>query len=74
VLAFFELGGDGCLEQLVADPRECFRRGPAWLVLFQGAGDQAEGALGLPVGEQVRAGLPVRQHAEPSLIGLGQMR
>src|SRR5207245_3527124 len=35
---------------------------------------QAEGALGLPVGEQVRAGLPVRQHAEPSLIGLGQMR
>ena len=35
------------------------------LVLAQGAGDQAEGALGLPVGELVRAGLPVRGHAEP---------
>ena len=41
-------------------------------VLGQGAGDQAEGALGLPVGELVRAGLPVLGHAEPGLVGGGQ--
>ena len=42
------------------------------VVFGQGAGDQAEGALGLPVGELVRAGLPVLGHAEPGLVGGGQ--
>jgi len=36
------------------------------------AGDQAEGALGLPVGEQMRAVFPVREHAEPPLVVFGQ--
>ena len=45
---------------------------PAGLVLAEGRGDQAEGPLGLPVGEQVRAVLPVRDHAEPPLVVLGQ--
>ena len=48
--------------------RRAARRG----VLGQGAGDQAEGALGLPVGQPVRAVLPVRDHAEPPLVVLGQ--
>ena len=42
------------------------------MVFGQGAGDQAEGPLGLPVGEQVRAGLPVLEHAEPHLVRPGQ--
>ena len=54
-----ELIGDGCLQQVVADPREGLRGQAVGDVLGQGLGDQAEGALGLPVGEQVRAGLPV---------------
>ena len=36
---------------------------PSGLVLAEGVRDQAEGALGLPVGEQVRPVLPVRDHA-----------
>ena len=36
------------------------------------AGDQAEGVLDLPVGELVRAGLPVRGNAEPRLVSVGQ--
>jgi len=37
---------------------------PVGLVLAEGRGDQAEGPLGLPVSEQVRAVLPVRDHAQ----------
>src|SRR5215469_3130768 len=32
----------------------------------------AEGVLDLAVGELVRPGLPVRDHAQPSLVGLRQ--
>jgi hypothetical protein len=67
-----ELTGDGCLEQPVADPGEGLRWQAVGCVLGQGACDQAEGALGRPVGEQVRAGLPVLRDAEPDLVGLGQ--
>ena len=45
---------------------------PVGCVLAEGRGDQAEGALGLPVGEQVRAVFPVRDHAQPYLVVLGQ--
>jgi hypothetical protein len=34
--------------------------------------DQAECVLDLPVGELVRAGAPVLDHAEPFLVGGGQ--
>ena len=54
-----ELTGDGCLQQVVADPREGLRWQAVGDVPGQGICDQAEGALGLPAGEQVRAGLPV---------------
>jgi hypothetical protein len=44
-----------------------------WAVIVaERAGDQSEGPLGLPVGQQVRAVLPVFYHAEPHLVGLGQ--
>ena len=45
---------------------------PAGLVLGERVGDQAEGALGLPVSQQVRAVLPVRDHAQPPLLVFGQ--
>ena len=41
-------------------------------VLGQRAGDEAEGPLGLPVSQPVRAVLPVRDHAEPPLVVPGQ--
>ena len=67
-----ELPGDGCLQQVVAGRLQ--RRGglPAGLAGGERGGDQAEGALGLPVGEQVRAAAPVRDHAEPDLVVWGQ--
>jgi hypothetical protein len=34
-------------------------------VLAERGGDEAEGALDLPVGQQVRAVLPVRDHPQP---------
>ena len=48
------------------------RRQPVRLVLAERPGDQAEGVFGLPVGQPVRAGLPVREHAEPPLVAFGQ--
>ena len=45
---------------------------PSGLFLAERPGDQAAGVLDLPVGEQVRAGLPVLGHAEPCLVGGGQ--
>ena len=67
-----ELIRDGGFQQVVADPREDAGEGSVGLVFFQGSGDQAEGALGLPVGEQVRAGSPLGDHAEPCLVVCGQ--
>ena len=67
-----ELFRDGCFKQVVAGRLQRWRRQPAGLVFGEGARDQAEGVLGLPVGEPVRAGLPVRDHAEPPLVVLGQ--
>ena len=62
------------LQQVVADRGEGLRGQAVGGVLGQGAGDQAEGPLGLPVGELVRAGLPVLGHAEPHLVGSGAGR
>ena len=63
-----ELFRDGCLQQVVAGRLQRRRGQPVGLVLAQGRGDQAEGVLGLPVSQQVRAVLPVREHAEPPLV------
>ena len=67
-----EFLGDGCFQQVVADALQPVRWQPVGDVLGQGAGDQDEGALGLPVRQPVRAVLPVRGHAEPPLVALGQ--
>ena len=45
---------------------------PVGDVLGQGVCDQAEGPLGLAVGQPVRAVLPVREDAEAPLVVLGQ--
>src|SRR5712691_5121813 len=67
-----EFPGDGSFEQVVADCLQ-FRGGQAvGLVLADGGGNQAAGVLGLPEGQLVRAVLPVRPHAQPPLVGLGQ--
>jgi hypothetical protein len=67
-----ELVRDACFQQVVADALQPGGGQPVGDVLGEGAGDEAEGPLGLPVGEPVRAVLPVRDHAEPPLVGLGQ--
>ncbi len=67
-----ELLRDRCLQQVIADRLQWLRGQPVGLILAEGRGDQAEGPLGLPVGEQVRAVLPVRDHAQPPLVRLGQ--
>ena len=69
VLEFFR---DAGFEQAVAGALQFRRRQPVRLVLAERPGGQAEGVLGLPVGELVRAVLPVRQHAEPPLLVFGQ--
>ena len=53
-------------------PPAALARQPAGLVIAEGGGDQAAGALGLPVGQQVRAVLPVRDHAQPPPGVFGQ--
>jgi hypothetical protein len=68
----FESGWDGCLEQGIADALQPVRRQPAGVVAAERAGDQAEGPLGLPVGQQVRAAGPVFGHAQPHLVIGGQ--
>jgi hypothetical protein len=45
---------------------------PAGPVFGQSVRDQPEGPLGLPVSQQVRAVLPVRDHAQPPLVVLAQ--
>ena len=49
-------------------PLQRWRGQPAGGVLAEGRGDQAEGPLGLPVGELVRPGVPVRDHARPLMV------
>ena len=66
------LGGDAGLQQVIADAGELRGGCAVGLVFGQGLGDQAEGVLGLPVGELVRAVLPFFGHAQPGLLGLGQ--
>ena len=46
---------DRCLEQVVADALQRAGGQPVWLAA-EGVRDQAEGVLGLPVGQPVRAG------------------
>ena len=67
-----ELCRDGRLEQVIADALQRFRRQPVRLVLAEGGSGQAEGPLGLPVGQRVQAVLPVCDHAEPPLVRLGK--
>ena len=67
-----ELFRDGCFQQAVAGALQFPRRQPVRLVLGERPGEQAEGVLSLPVGQQVRAVLPVREDAEPPLLALGQ--
>jgi hypothetical protein len=56
----------------VADALQPHGGQPAGVVVAERAGDQSEGPLGLLVGQQVRAVLPVFGHAKPDLVGLGQ--
>ena len=67
-----ELLRDRCLQQGVADALQPAGGQPAGVIAAERVGDQAEGPLGLPVGQQVRAGFPVLGHAEPQPVGLGQ--
>ena len=67
------LVGDAGFQQVIADRGRGSSEGaPSGTSLASASGDQAEGALGLPVGELVRAGLPVFGHAEPGLVVCGQ--
>ena len=63
---------DGCLEQVVAEALQPAGGQPVGDVLGQRVRDEAEGPLGLAVSQPVRAVLPVRDHAEPPLVVLGQ--
>ena len=63
-----ELLRDAGFEQVIADVLQHACGQPVRLVLGQGIGDQAEGPLGLPVSQQVRAVVPVREHAQPPLV------
>jgi hypothetical protein len=63
-----ELLRDRGLQQVVADRLQRRRGQPVRLVGAERPGGQAEGVLGLPVGQQVRAVPPVRDHAEPDLV------
>jgi len=63
---------DAGLEQVVADALQRRRWQPVGLVLAESVCDKAEGVLGLPVGELVRAVFPVRDHAEPPLLVFGE--
>jgi len=67
-----ELLRDGRLKQVVAHRLQRLRWQPIRLVLAERRGDQAEGVLGLPVSEQMRPLLPVRDHAQPPLVALAQ--
>ena len=42
------------------------------MVFLECADDQVEGALDLPVGEQMRAVFPARHHAQADPVGLGE--
>jgi len=57
---------------VVADRLQRAGGQPVGGVLAEGRGDQAEGPLGLPVGQQVRAVFPVGDHAQPPLGIFGQ--
>jgi len=45
---------------------------PSGVLFFRCVGDQAEGAPGLPAGEQVRAVFPAGDDAQADAVGLGQ--
>jgi hypothetical protein len=63
---------DAGFQQVIQDGGKDRGRGAVRGVFAQCGGDEAEGALGLAVGELVRARLPVPHHAEPCLVGGGQ--
>jgi len=67
-----ELRRDAGFQQAAADRLQRRRWLPAGLVPGERVRDQAEGVLGLPVGQPVRAVLPVRDDAEPPLVIGGQ--
>jgi hypothetical protein len=64
--------GDAGLEQVIAGRLQLRRWQPVWFLLAESTGDQAEGVFGLPAGQQVRAVLPLGDHAEPPLLLPGQ--
>ena len=66
------LGRDAGFQQVIQHRGEGGGGGAVRGVFGQRGGDEAEGALGLAVGELVRAGLPVLGHAEPALVSGGQ--
>ena len=66
------LAGDAGLQQVIADPGEDAGGGALGMLAGQRIRHEVKGALDLPVGELVRAVLPVLGHAEPCLVGLGQ--
>jgi hypothetical protein len=66
-------GGDAGLQQGIAEGLQAGGGRAVGLVFAQGGHYQVEGVLGRPVGELVRAVLPALEHAEPCLVGLGQV-
>ena len=60
--------GDAGSGQVAADAGERRAGGAVGGVFFQCPDGEPEGALGLAVGEQVRAVLPAGDHAEPDLV------
>jgi len=66
------LAGDAGFQQVIADPGEDFCGGAVGMLFGQRIHDEVKGAFDLPVGEQVRAVLPVLDHAEPGLVRRGE--
>ena len=57
------LAGDAGFRQVIADPGENFCGSAVGMLFLQSIHDEVKGALDLPAGEQVRAVLPVLDHA-----------
>jgi len=65
-------GGDAGLRQVITGPGENTGGAAVGLVFGQRSCDEADGALHLPAGEQVRPVAPVLEHAGPYLVRPGQ--
>src|ERR1019366_1817084 len=66
-------GGDAGFQERVEEGGEVRGRAAVGVVFTQRGDDQVAGALGLPVGQQVRAVLPAGEHAEADAVGLGKV-